>query len=189
MILSYFISYKEYSWSELYELTDKKPDKWTWPMRSMLNLEKLGFEIVNIESFNYSKFIENPKAYLYQEYGEEVALAQIQNSDIDIEVQNAKDFMEKIESIYKIPDLEDLKSLLDQGFMLLLNVNNRILENRSGYVGHAIIIKEIGENEIVLNNPASKNGENNVHSLAEFMPAWSYPDEKARNIMAVRLKA
>jgi len=186
MILASLKPEKEYSWEELYTFCDKKPDKWTWPLRSMINLSQMGFEVINIEQFDYEKFIVNPVIYMEEIFGKEMAEAQDKHSDIPAEVENAKEFIKKIKTEDRIPTISDLKDLLKQDYKLLLNVNTRVLRDREGYAGHAIILKYIDDKKVIINDPDGENGENNEHSLEKFLKAWEYPDEKARNIMGVR---
>lgn len=188
MILGALQPEKHYSWEELYTFCDKKPDKWTWPLRALINLSDTGFEVVNIESFDYDKFIIDPGVYMEEVFGKEMAESQVKHSDISAEVENAKTFVKTISTINRIPDVNDLKDLLDQDYKLLINVNVRVLRDKEGYAGHFIILKYINDEKVIINDPDGDNGENNGYPLEKFLKAWSYPDEKARNIMGVRRK-
>ena len=187
IILVYLKPEKEYSWNELYKFCDKKPDKWTWPMRGMVNLKKLDLGVIDIEEFDYTKLIKNPFGYLESIFGSEVAKIQIEKSDIDSEIQNAKDLLENIDFKMRIPQKNDLLNLLNDKYVLILNVNSQVLQDKNGYAGHFIILKYIDSEKVIINDPGGDSGENNEYSLKKFLKAWSYPDEKARNVMGVKL--
>ena len=82
MVLKFFLPEKDLSWRELDKMTAKKKNLWTWPMQGLLNLKKMGFEIVQIEDFDYEKFSREGEKYLVKELGREVGEAQIKHSDI-----------------------------------------------------------------------------------------------------------
>jgi hypothetical protein len=186
MILGTFLPEKDFTWQELYEFSDKKPDKWTWPMKALINMKSLGLEVVDIEKFDYHSFIKNPQQYLIDAFGQEVAQAQMLNSDIPAEVENSKLFLEKVQFENRLPTLVDLANLLDQGYVLGINLNSRILENRDGYAGHFVILKAINSSEVIINDPWGETGENNHYPIETFVRSWAYPDENAQNLIAVR---
>ncbi len=57
MILKYFLPEKDFSFAELDKFSGKVKGKWTWSSRALINLQKMGFELVNICCFDWQKFI------------------------------------------------------------------------------------------------------------------------------------
>ncbi|MFZ2193045.1 MAG: hypothetical protein WAV31_02275 [Candidatus Moraniibacteriota bacterium] len=189
MIMKYFWPSEDYSWKELEKITAKIPRLWTWQMAGLIWLQEKGVEVKNIEMFDYEKFIQLGGKYLIEEYGEEVGKRQIENSDIEQEKKLSKKFIEIINTERRIPNIDDIKQLLLDDYLIITNINSRILNNRYGYTGHSVVLKGFSGEEFIINDPGGAPGiENRKVDFELFEKAWGYPNEKAKNIMAFKLK-
>lgn len=186
MILKYFLPDKDYSWEELDKLTAKKKDKWTWAMQGLINLRKLGFEVINLEKFDYKKLHDDPERYLESVYGKEAAAIQSENSDLKQVKSQALSFVKEFGEMERIPEMSEIKEFLKKGFLVGCNVNAYPLLGKRGYVGHFIVIKGFDTKGFYINDPGSPPTENLKVTFETFQKAWAYPDRKAQNIMAFR---
>ncbi len=187
MVMKYFWPERDYSWDELDGITKKVSGLWTWPMAGLIWLEKNGLEVKNIENFDYNKFIKIGSKYIIEEYGEEVGNEQIKYSDINQELSIAREFVEKIKIEKKIPKVDEIKQLLIGDYLIIVNLNSRILNGRDGYTGHFVVIKGFDKQGFIINDPGLPGKENRKVDFELFERAWAYPNEKAKNIMAFRL--
>ncbi len=188
MVMKYFWPENNYSWEKLDKITKKVSGFWTWPMAGLIWLEKNGLEVKNIENFDYSKFIKIGSQYLIEEYGENIGNEQIKHSDIDQELNIAKKFIKQIKIERKIPKVDKIKQLLVDDYSIIVNVNSRALNREAGYVGHFIVIKGFDKQGFIINDPGLPGRENHKVDFELFEKAWAYPNEKAKNIIAFRLK-
>lgn len=188
MVLKFFCPNKEYTWDELDKITAKVEGMWTWPMAGLLWLQEQGFQVQDYENFNYEEFIKRGGNFLRDEYGEEVGTAQINHSIIDQEKDFAVELLKKISIKKGKFTVKDIKKLLQDKYLIICLVNSQKLNNQEGYVGHFVVIKGITNNELILHDPGLPPQENRKVSFEEFEKAWAYPNEKAKNIMAFRLK-
>jgi len=188
MASKYFWPGEDYSWEELEKITAKKDGLWTWPMSGLFWLSKRGVELVCVEMFDYEKFIQLKGRYLLEEYGEEVGKAQIENSDIEQEIEVAEEFVKMVTIKKDIPEIDDLKDFLTQDYLLICNVNSNKLNNRDGYTGHFILIKGFDDDNFYIHNPGLPAAENQSVGYSLFEKAWAYPNDKAKNVFAFKLK-
>ena len=72
MVMKYFWPDKDYSWEDLEIITKKVEGLWTWPMAGLLWLAEQRVEVIDIEVFDYNRFIAKGGKYLIDEYGKEV---------------------------------------------------------------------------------------------------------------------
>lgn len=186
MVLKYFYPEEDYSWEDLDKKTAKVGSLWTWPMAGILWLKEKGMDIKVIEPFDYKKFVEVGGLYLIDEYGEEVGNEQIKHSDIEQERKLAKKYIKKIEIEKRIPELTEIKDYLEAGYLVGCNVNAKKLNNKDGYVGHFIIVKGFNDNNLILHDPGLPPLENRKVDFETFEKAWAYPNEKSKNIMAIK---
>lgn len=185
MVLKYFLPEKEYTWAELDQLTGKRPGYWTWPTQALLSLKDMGFDVLKLDLFDYEQFIERGNQYLIEIYGKEGGQAQIDYSDIGHEIEVAKKYITS--GIHKIdvPTLTDVKRLLDEGYLLILNVNARAFNGLDGYLGHFIVVYGYDDSSIHYHDPGLPPMEAQQRPFAEFLAGWEagYPD--AKNLQAI----
>jgi hypothetical protein len=185
-VLKYFIPEKDFSWDELDKATAKVEGLWTWPMAGLIWMKEQGFEVKNIEDFDYDKLIQRGKDYLAEKYGADIAEVQVKNSDLPQELEIAKKFITAIDTDNRAATIDDILQLLQDGYLVCANVNYRSLHDKPGYVGHFIVIKGVKGNNFILHDSGLPAIENMVVSSDQFDKGWAYPTPKERNIMAFR---
>jgi len=186
MIIAYFSPDENYSWKELEEISAKVPKLWTWPTAGQLWLRNKGLDIISVDSFDREKFILNGEKYLLDFYGEEVGKEQIAHSNIDQEVEIMKRAVENIGYKTGIPTTDDLKKFIDNGYLLICNVNGNTLNSENGYTGHFVVIFDYDENSFFLHNPGLPARPNQEIVIDQFLKAWACPADKSQNVMAIR---
>jgi hypothetical protein len=189
MIAKYFWPQEDYSWEQLDKYTAKIKDLWTWQMAGALWMQEKGVEIIDIEIFDYEKFIEEKNNYLLSFFGQETGTEQIKHSNIEQEIKYARIFQEKINIQNKIPDKKDLINLLENKYLLICCINSQTLNQKKGYVGHFVVVKGYDKDGLFLHDPGLPPHENIKVSFDLFEKSWAYPDEKVKNILAFRLKS
>lgn len=185
-ILKYFVSDRDFTWEELDKATAKGKDLWTWPMAGLIWMKSQGFDIQNIEIFDYQKFINIGQAYLVEKYGADVAAAQARNSDVDQEIGYAKKFVSLIKTQEREATLDDIIDYLKKGYLVGVNVNARTLNGEPGYVGHFVLVKGVKDGNLIIHDPGSPPLENRVISFEQFDKGWAYPTVEERNLMAFK---
>ncbi len=188
MILKFFQPEKDYSWEKLECITAKVQGQWTWPIAAMIWLSQNGFEVIDIELFDYNKFSLNGKEYLQEMFGLEVAETQDKHSTIEQERKLSVDLLEYVDVQMRIPDFDDLKKLIDEGHLLICNINSATLDRVDGYLPHSVVVWGYEDERLYLHNPGLPPAENQYVSMEEFERAWAYPGDSAKNILAVRRK-
>lgn len=188
MILGYYFPSEEYGWEELEEITGKKPGKWTWPMKGWSYLAERGLSVTYYGTFDYKEFINNPNDYLFARYGKEVATAQIINSDIPYEVSVSKLMIDKISQVKKIPTIDDIKSFIKDGSLILCNVNYYSLYKINGYSGHFVLIYGIDDSYVYIQDPGLPPNPNAEIPLIDFTNAWEYSGAENKGLTVVSRK-
>lgn len=188
MVLKYFFPKRTFSYKQLDRVTEKKEGLWTWPIKGVLALRNMGIDVLDIESFDYEQFIEDPKGYLRREYGEEVAKTQIQHSDVDQAGIDAREAIRVVSIQKRIPTHDDIHSLLQKGWLLICLVNSQTLNRKKGYIGHFVVVWKYTDDIVFLHDPGLPSRKNRRVSKKVFEEAWAYPNAKAKGIMAFKLK-
>lgn len=187
MILEHFKPDQILSFEDMDIISAKVEDLWTWQFASTVWMQEQGFEVVDIEVFDFPKFIEKGEDYILEFFGQEAGQVQIKNSKISQEIDYAKKFYEVIRIEKRIPDLDDIKKFLDQGYLLICGIDSGVLDGGE-YAAHAVAVKGYDENSLYVNDPGLPPIENRKVSFELFQKAWSAPSETARNILAFKLK-
>ena len=187
-ILKYYLPNQEFTFEELDKLSGKKDGLWTWAQRAKINLLKMGFKIVEIENWDIDEFVNSGKVYLIKRYGKEVAEVQTTHSDLDEARIDYEEYGKYKILENKIPTFEDIKRLLDEGYLVCCNVNSKALNKKEGYSGHFVTVIGYENKHLFLHDPGLPAQKNRKVSLIDFKKAWAFPDNNAQNLTAFRLK-
>jgi len=187
MVLKYFLPDQEYSWKQLEKMTAKKKGLWTWPMQGLMNLKKIGFDVVNMEDFDYGRLSKEGNSYLIEKFGKEVGKSQIKHSDIPQERKIAKEFVKVFGSETKLPTITDIKKLLRKGYLVVCNVNFKALDGKSGYSGHSVLLFGFDRENLYLHDPGLPPRKNRKVPIKRFIKAWAYPSTREKNLHAFKI--
>lgn len=189
MVLKYFEPTREFSWDELDIISAKHPGKWTWSMAGLLWLQDNGYDVTNIENFEYDEFSKAPVPYMTKMWGNEVAESAVIHTVISDEVEIAKQFDARVDTVYRVPSIKDIREQLEEGKLIICNVNSNILYGQTGWTGHFVVIVGYDEKSLIVHDPGRAPGQANRElSYQQFEKAWAYPDENGKNLMAIRPK-
>lgn len=187
MVLKYFLPDQKYSWKQLEKMTAKKKGLWTWSMQGLMNLKKIGFDVVNMEDFDYKRFSKEGGKYLIERLGKEVGKAQIKHSDISQEMRIAKKFIKVFGEKTVLPTISDIKKFLKKGYLVGCNVNSKVLDGKKGYVGHFVLVFGFDEKNLYLHDPGLPPRKNRKVPIKRFIKAWAYPSTREKNLRAFKI--
>jgi hypothetical protein len=186
MVLKQFLPEKDFTWEELDTITAKAPDMWTWPTASILWLRKYGFNVQIAEDFDYEAFAKKGEQYLIGMFGKEVATEQVKHSNMQQEIEFARQFAAIAKPKRHLPDLQEIKQRLDNDYLVICVVNSRKLNNRAGYAGHFILITRHNKFGFFAHDPNAKP--DRFITFEDFEAAWADPSDVAKNYIAVTKK-
>lgn len=185
-VLKFFEPEQEYSWKELEDITAKVEGLWTWPIATMLWLSERDYQIIVKTTFNYREFASKGNDYLVERMGEKVAKAQIEHSNITQEQKLAEQLLTKVKVENEVPNFYDIRSLINEGFIVTCNVNSRALNNLDGYSGHFIVVKGYDDNGFYIHDPGPPPIANRYVTDEQYDKGWAYPTKESRDILAIK---
>ncbi len=153
--------------------------KQTWPYQGMIGFADSNLPVISIEDFPIEHFINNPYEAL-KIYTNENMLAVddiMKNSDISEAQRSIKKYMchENITVENRIPEFYDIESLIKDSYMIITNVNSRILNDKDGYCGHFIIIDSFYSEGVVVHNPGLPPYYAQKVPYEKFNRSWMFP--------------
>jgi peptidase C3-like protein len=186
-ILKHFLPDREFSWEELDHRSAKLPGMATWPQAMLVSLRETGFDVVAVEGFDGHDFIKRGADYLADAFGKEAADWQIAHSDIAGEQKNYQKMYDAgVKCENRIPNLSELRTYLQRGYLLECLVNARILNGKTGYVGHFVLVYDMDDSYVTLHDPGLPGHEAQQVPLADFEKAWASPNENAKGFVALK---
>ncbi|MBN1283476.1 MAG: hypothetical protein JXA24_06880 [Proteobacteria bacterium] len=185
MALAVLMPERTFTDEELDRISGKSPGKWTWPTAAMIWMMEHGLDVELVEEFDYAAFAARGGDYLVERYGEEVAAAQMANSDVDAERELARRFSRLCHVDQRVPGRADLKERLDRGSVVIVNINAAALNLQPGYSGHFVVICEAGGDLVTLHDPGLPPRPALAVPGARFDAAWGYPSGRDRNLMSI----
>lgn len=187
MALAVFEPNHPYSYEELDRISAKIPGKWTWPTAAMIWLMEKGYTLELMEEFDYHALAERGESYIMEKCGEEVGAAQIAMSEIKQEVVFAKRFAEMAPLTKILPTFGDLIRFLEEGYVVICNINAASLYGQMGYSGHFVVVCDITKRDVFLHDPGLPPRESLRVPRQVFSKAWAYPTEREKNLLAIRI--
>lgn len=173
-------------WSELVGFEN---DKGTWANAGLLWFLKNGYDVKHITLFDYEKFIEQPKEYLFEIGGQEVGQWAYDHSNIPVEVERVKALLESGVIEKRQPTIDDIKRLLDEGYLVRVGLNCNKLDGVDGFVGHAVAVIGYDDRHLTFHDPGLPPIPNRQVTFDEFEAAWADPNSEAKELDAIRLNA
>jgi hypothetical protein len=186
-VLKYFLQDHDFSWEELDKMSGKVPGEPTWPQQMLIELHNMDFEIFDASGFDGRAFIKRGADYLVEAFGKETAAWQVEHSDIGREqriFQKLYDLGVQVET--RIPELVELRTYLQRGYLIECLVNSRKLNEESGYVGHFVLVYDIDDKYVTFHDPGLPGRESRQAPIADFEAAWASPNEKAKGFTALK---
>jgi hypothetical protein len=189
MIVKYFKPDFEMEWDEWSHLTGYEEGKGTWASASLLWFKSAGFDVTHMSLFDYARFAHEGERYLLDSYGEEVGAWQAKHSNLPLE-QSRADLL-RASGVIKLrePTQKDLKSFLDEGHLIRCLVNSAKLNNKAGYVGHAVVVSGYDDKAFIIQDPGLPALQDRYVSYEDFEKAWAAPNVQAKELDAIKLRS
>jgi hypothetical protein len=186
MVLEYFEPKSRWTWEKLEEFTNKKPNMWTWPMVGLMNMQKRGYEVMAIDTFNYEQFVKEGIKYIERVYGPEIAKVQDEHADINQGIIESKEFIKT--NIHKLrpATIEDVESYINLGHLIIADVNLKKMNNQPGIDNHMLLIYGVEEGFIYMHDPGLPPNKARKESIDNFMKAWAFPTTNDSTIKVFR---
>lgn len=187
MIIKYYQPGKDYSWDDLDKITGKFPKGSTWGALGHIWLVEQGFDVEYWSLLKWNEFVEKGYDYLLQEFGGQVADWQAQNGDIALEQTRAQQALSKVPTFQKEPHIKNITDFLDRGYLLKCTVNSSMLNDKSGYTGHVVVVKGYTYTSLILHDPGPPYLKDREVGFETFESAWAYPNNSAKELTAIKL--
>lgn len=167
MALTHFFPEQPFSITDMDALCGAVEGKGTWPYLPVTKLTDMGLKTVTYDVFDTEQFVKSPVAYLHEFYGAEMAQYAIESSDMDLAVAQAQTYIDylnlnKLSIIKSYHNADILRGLLDDGYLINLWVNSRILNNKDGLVGHFILVHGYEGKNFIAHDPGGNDENGNA---------------------------
>jgi hypothetical protein len=82
--------------------------------------------------------------------------------------------------------MDDIETLLAEGYLVVSSLNSRTLNGREGYASHAVLVYDIHGGDIFFHDSGLPALKSRKTSKNEFIAAATNPNENQWNIRAYR---
>ena len=171
-------------------LTQRRPGEGTWTHAAYLALATLPVQARAIDAFDYAAFADNPVKTVFDAFPTEVAASMAVGFDLVAASVLARELLahRPIPIEARSPDLDDLDALLDDGWLLICNVDAGVLDGGTSPSGHSVLVFGRTDGGYLVHDPG-ENGvgtPDRVVSRDHLRRAWSYMGEAHRELIAIR---
>jgi len=191
-VLEHFEPETSWSWEALDALTNKEPGKWTWPYRGLLNMKARGYDLVSITQSSLGDYVElGLYEAMVRKLGVEAADRQREMVDLDVVKKDLLDYYHRWkegEFVRKerLPTMEDVRQLLDEGYLVGCGLNSRILNGREGYASHLVLVYGLGDGCVYFHDSGLPGVEGRRETVELFEKACVSPTAGQWSLTAYR---
>lgn len=192
--LEFFNPAKTWTWEELDELTGKRPGMGTWMFKTAADLPALGYEVVLITDIDLPRLAAEKADYMIEFFGKEGAEYSIQYTDMAFEEANIrKAIANKSAFTFKHRSFtaQDMRELLEQGFMLMPTFSADVLHGNEGPINHSVLVHTLDGDDVLFDDNGGytdalyPSGPNRRAPIATFVKAAS-SNGKMEGLIAIR---
>lgn len=180
-IIEYFEPGAILSWDDMDRLSNKQPEKWSWPQFAAKNMLDRGYAVKRISWGSPQDVVDKGvRQYLVDLQGEEAAEISIKNSVSIQEIEDACRALMAHPNHHhqkRIPALDDVRSFLGNGFLVISMVNAKALNGEEGYAGHSVLIYGMDDAFIYMHDSGLPALPERKVTHADFLAAATSPKE------------
>jgi len=172
----------------LEQITDFIPGLESWPFAAFLALASRGLHVVDVERFNAKLFVQDARAALMQQAGDESVVSRVfEVSDIPRQVSIVRRCMDSplIRFVERIPSIDDMIQALANKAKLIVNINVRVLRGVEGYAGHLVFVHGYSDGPFEVEDPGPPPHAGLRIDHEAFDRAWRSPTEGMANYIAI----
>lgn len=126
-------------WVSLENLTGFEPNKAAWSVKILTHIAQF-LDIKMIEPFDYLRYSTEGEEYLATLFNPEELEWQLQHTNL-LEISPLiPRFLEAVHPICRRGTTEDIDAMLDEGRLVFVILNSNSLNDRAGFVSHAVLI-------------------------------------------------
>ena len=187
MVLKYFRPKENFGWKELDRISKKEKELGTWLVPALIWFVGQGFDVVNVEPFDYTRYSRENGSYIKRAFSKRVAEWYLEKSNLKSIKQYIPEFLRKIKTHKRYAEINEVRELLDKGYLVTSDVNSDVLNSRKGYNSHLVLIIGYDKDNFILHDPGLPPRKNRKIISKLFQRAWSKKYGSGPNLTAFKL--
>jgi hypothetical protein len=186
IMLKHFLPERDFTFKQLDTLSKKQPGKGTWWFPALIEFKKMGLQVKEIGSFDYARYYHEGPDYLKQIYSEDVAEWYLMRSNVVDAKKYIPEFLDLIDVEQRPASINDIKQLLADGWLIGLDINPRVLNDKAGYSSHMVVIVSCQNDTFILHDPGLPPRPNRRVTEQKLFDAWSYAGSQNMSLVALK---
>lgn len=174
MVHKYFLK-KDISWKKIDKLMHVIPGKGTWTFVGEMELAKRGINVLNIEPVDYNLLYKEGVNYLKKIVGEETAKYYLERSNIATVLKYIPEYLQSVRHETRKATIGEVLKHLKKGNLVGAEVNSDILNNKSGFNLHFVLLYDFDSKHILLHDPGLPPINGRRITIKEFERCWNFP--------------
>ena len=173
MINQYYFG-KDLTWEEIDKVMKVIPERGVWTFPGLTYFANKGLQIINIEPLDYNLLFQKGENYLKEIFGEKTSNYYINKSNISSVIPFIPEFLKIVKHENRKATINDVVEYLSKGFLIGVEVNSAILNNKEGLNLHYVLLYGFDGENILLNDPGLPAIQGRIITLEEFEKAFNY---------------
>ncbi|MBL8158834.1 peptidase C39 family protein [Candidatus Saccharibacteria bacterium] len=188
MIRQFFEPEWQFDLEEWSQLTGFEPGHGSCSSVGLLWFHNNGYDVQHITKYDYRRFVAEGNDYQYEAIGREAADWEAEHFNMDLERERAARMVATGMWQHRAPGFEDIKLYLERGYIMKCLVNLNELNDKPGYLGHAVVVIGYSEDTLIIHDPGLPPRPSRMVSFDKFLAAWADPNANMEKLDAIKLK-
>lgn len=173
MVLKHFL-HEDMSWEQIDAVTKTIPGKGVWTVLGDIELARRGVHVSNIEPVDYGLLYSEGPEYLKRVVGEQTAMYYLERTNIASVIPDIPDFLRLVHHETRRVTIQEILTLLKRGNLVGAEINSRILNQKSGFSLHFVLMYDFDGTHIHLHDPGLPPAPSRKVSVADFEKSFHY---------------
>ena len=174
MLSKYYFD-EDLNWREIDRIMKSVSRKGTWTFPGLTYFAKKGLKITSVEPVDYKKLYKDGPDYLRKVVGKDTADYYLDKSNIKSVIPFIPEFLKNVKHEIRKGSVNEITENLKDGFLVSVEVNSRILNNKPGFSLHYILLYDFDGRNIILHDPGLPPIKGRKITLKDFEKAFNFP--------------
>lgn len=187
MVLKYFLPKRNFDWKELDRISKKERNLGTWLVPVLIWFAKQKFDVINVEQFDYDRYYREGEPYIKKIFPKRAAEWYLKKSNLKSIKRRIPEFLRIVTTHKRYAKANEIRELLDRGYLVTSDVNSDMLNGKKGYNSHLVLIIGYEKNNFILHDPGLPPQKNHKVTSKLFQKAWSKKYKSGPNLTAFKM--
>jgi len=183
MALKYYFPDKDFSFEQIDALIGLGKRKlWSTPVQAVVAFDDFGLNTKCYAAGDFEKYLREGVNYIKKNYKNWKTI--LKHIDVNLDMKFIREALKRKLLEMKKLQFDEIESFFKKGNIIMLAINTNVFKGKKGYVGHFVLITDIGNDYVEFHDPGLPPIPRRRESKDNFIQSW-YDHDTDRSALVV----